>query len=101
VRQNIEASGQSEITTETREKNQNVLPDIVKSIPLSDFRRGYKSTFRELWKASHTALLNLLDFLSELSLADKIGKYPNNCFASGLLRHQFLMLPIVTYIGCS
>ena len=34
----------------------------------------------------------LLDFI--------IGKYPNSCFASDLLRHQVDIFPKETYIGC-
>jgi hypothetical protein len=48
VRQNIEASGQSEITTEIRGKNQNVSSCIVKSTPLFNVKMGSRSTFKEL-----------------------------------------------------
>ena len=74
VRQNDDASGQSEIMTEIRGKNQNISSCKAKSMPSSDFNIGSKSIFNELWKLSRTAFLNLLDFLSVLSLADKIGR---------------------------
>ena len=48
VRQNDNASGQSEIMTEIREKNQNISFYKAKSIPLSNFIIGFKSIFNEL-----------------------------------------------------
>ena len=60
--------------TEIRGKNQNILFCKAKSKPLSNFIIGSKSILNELWKLSQAAFLNLLDFLSVLSLVDKIGR---------------------------
>ena len=48
VRQNDDASGQSEIMTEIWEKNQNILSYKAKSMSLSNFNIGSKSIFNEL-----------------------------------------------------
>src|SRR5208337_4566734 len=52
-------------------------------------------------KVSRTAILKLFDFFSLLSRDFRIGKYPNNCLASGLLRLQLLILPIDMLMGWS
>jgi len=48
VRQNDDASGQSEIMTEIRGKNQNISSCKAKSKPLSDFIIGSKGILNEL-----------------------------------------------------
>ena len=59
---------------EIQGKNQKISSYKAKSKLLLDFIIGSKSILNELWKLFQTTFLNLLDFLSILSLTDKISR---------------------------
>ena len=75
VRQNVAASGQSEITTEIQGKNQKVSLFKFKSKPFDNTWIGSNNTFKHLWKVSRTATLKLFDFFGYYH---KILKLVNN-----------------------
>ena len=68
---------------------------------LKDLYHFFKIISKDLWKASQTIFLKACDLFSVVSLDFIIGKYPNNCFTSGLLHCHADILPNVIYIGCN